>query len=149
MPNWLVIHKDFWTISSPCVCDKIFQYSHIEVYYWIITQWNMVLFCFLSSSDIKVFYNLLQCHALGINSSLILHLYQFFTYTFAFFRFTLPSQQPDMNNSIRITFINVFIKINFGKIYSKNMPLISSKCNFIKISLKKSISLSTCKTLSN
>ena len=44
-----------------------------------------------------------------------------------------------MNNSIRIFFIKIIIiiKINFIKIYSKNMSLISNKCDFIKILIKK------------
>ena len=44
-----------------------------------------------------------------------------------------------MNDSIRIMFIKIIIiiKINFIEIYSKNMSLISNKCDFIKVFIRK------------
>ena len=49
-----------------------------------------------SSSDMEKFHYLLGCHAIGINSSLI------FFKCFVFFKFNMPSQKSDKNNSIRI-----------------------------------------------
>ena len=58
-----------------------------------------------------------------------------FSKCFPFFKVTTPSQKFAMNYSISIIFINfiIIMKINFIKIYSEIMSLISNKCDFIKI----------------
>ena len=83
----------------------------------------------------------------SINSSFI---FFFKCKCFAFFKFTLPSQKSDIN-SVRIIFIKIIIiiKINFIKIYSKNMLSLAINVTLLKSSLKKSISSLTSKALSN
>ena len=86
----------------------------------------IVSISFFSSFDMKKFYHILGCHAIGINSF-------FFFKCFAFFKFTTSSQTSELNNSISIIIIKIiiFIKVNFIKIYIKNMSFISIKCDFI------------------
>ena len=86
---------------------------------------------FFSSSDTHQSYHLLGCHTTGINSSFI-----FFEFL-AFIKFSMPSQKSDMNNSIRIIFIKIFIaKVNAIKIYLKNTHFITIKYNINKIFIK-------------
>ena len=49
--------------------------------------------------------------------TLILHLSVF--KCFVFFKFTMPSQKSDKNNSIKIIFIKIVVKFNIIKIYTK------------------------------
>ena len=66
-------------------------------------------FFFFSSSDKQKFYHVVGCHAIGMNSSLIFK-------CFVFFKFNIPGQKCDSNNSIRVMFIIVIININIIKI---------------------------------
>ena len=58
---------------------------------------------------------------------------------FLFFKFNMPSQNPDMNNSIRIIFIKIIIKINIIKIYIKNAHFITKNTTLRESLLKWSI----------
>ena len=79
---------------------------------------------FISSSDTKKFHHLLGYHATGINSS-----FNYFFKCFAFSNLII-----NMNNSTRIIFIEVIIKI---KIHIKSTHFITRKYNitrnFIKV----------------
>ena len=88
------------------------------------------LFCF-SSSDMQKFHHLLGCNTIGIISSHI-----FFLKCFAFLKFNMPRQKSDMNNSIRIIFIKIIIKINIIKIYIKNTHFFTRKYDIIRIFIK-------------
>ena len=64
-------------------------------------------------------------------------LFMFFQY-FVLFKYIIPSQKFDINNNFRIIFIKIIIiKVNVIKIYMKNTHLISKKCNFTKIFIRK------------
>ena len=65
---------------------------------------------------------------------------------FLFFKFNMPSQNPDMNNSIRIIFIKIIIKINIIKIYIKNAHLITKNTILRESLLKWSIFSSAYRT---
>ena len=78
---------------------------------------------FFSSFDIRKFHHLLACHNTGINS---LHLLK----SFAFFKFNMPSQKSDNDNSTRIIFITIIIKIN---IYIKNTNFTTEKHDITRI----------------
>ena len=108
-----------------------------------ITQQKLVLFLFshlLICKNFTIFYDVTPL-------ALIIHLY--FSKCFAPFKFASPSQNSDMNNRIRIIFTKIIIKINFFKIYSKNMFLISNKCDFITIFIIKEYIIISMKVLSN
>ena len=45
-----------------------------------------------------------------------------------FFKFTMPSQESDMNNSLRVIFIIIsIIKVNIVTIYNKNTHFVTRK----------------------
>ena len=102
--------------SYSVFCPKMFQHFHIVYYRCTLLQSlckNRFFFFLFSSADMQKFHHVLGCHNIGINSLLI-----FFKF-FAFFKFNMPSQKSDKNNSIRIIFIKIIIKINIIKIYIK------------------------------
>ena len=49
----------------------------------------------------------------------------------------MVSQKSDKNNSIRIIFIKIIVKINIIKIYTKNIHFITTKCEVPRIFIKK------------
>ena len=113
------------------------RYSHI-VYYWrafkafliLRRRWIYFFVLFFWHAKIPSPFITPRCS------------HYFFFKCFAFFKFLTPSQKSDMNNSIRIIFIKIFIfiRINLIKIYNQNMELISNKRDFTKVFIKKSIS---------
>ena len=136
MLNWFTY---FDQKNQIMFCPKMFQYLHIVycilpyIVYSILYTIDAHFFSptlktgsisFFSSSYMQEFHLLWGCHAIGINSSLIL----FFAF-FAFFKFNMPSQKSDMNRSIRI----IFIKI---KIYVKNTHFVTRKCDIARIFIK-------------
>ena len=58
------------------------------------------------------FHHLLRCHTIGIDTS-----FNIFFKFFAFFKLNMISQKSDKNNTIRIIFIEIIIKVNVIKIY--------------------------------
>ena len=48
----------------------------------------------------------------------------------------MPSQKYDLNNSLRIIFIKIIIKINIIKIYMTNTHFITRKSNITRIFIK-------------
>ena len=54
-----------------------------------------------------------------------------------FFDFAMPIQKSDKNNSIRIIFIKIIIKISIIKIYTKNTHFITTKFDITKMFIKK------------
>ena len=58
------------------------------------------------------FHHLLRCHTTGIDTS-----FNIFFKFFAFFKLNMISQKSDKNNTIRIIFIEIIIKVNVIKIY--------------------------------
>ena len=63
-----------------------------------------------------------------------------------FFKFTMPNQKFDENNSIRIIFIKIIIKVNIIKIY-KNAHFITRKFRITSIFISFSIILFVTKQL--
>ena len=63
----------------------------------------------------------------------------FFTFLkcFAFFKFNMSSQKSDKNNSIRVIFMKIIIKINIIKIYINNTHLITRKFDITRIFIKE------------
>ena len=91
---------------------------------------NIEFISFFSSSDMDWSLHLLGCHATDNNFSL------FFKF-FALFKFNMPSQKSDMNNSVRIIFIIISIfKVNIIKIYIKNTHSIINRCDITRIFIK-------------
>ena len=98
-----------------------------------ISQYKLVLFLFahlLTYKNSTIFYGATLLAS-------ILHLP--FSKVLCIFESHYAKQKSEICNSIRIIFkkIIVIIKINFIKFFSKNMSLISNKCNFIKIFIIK------------
>ena len=102
--------------STKCVKTSILYYRRtlLQLFkrHWIF---------FFSSSDTLKSYHLLGCHATNIN-----FLFNPFLNVF-FFRFDIPSQTSDKNNSIRIIFLIISIKINIIKVCIKNIHSITNK----------------------
>ena len=48
----------------------------------------------------------------------------------------MPSQKYDKDNSVKVVFIKIVIKINILKIYIKNTLFITRKCNITRIFIK-------------
>ena len=72
---------------------------------------------------------------------LVLILFLYFFKCFTFFKFIVPSQRSDMNNSFKIIFMKIsIIKVNIIKIYTKNTHFITWKCDITRIFIKKSTS---------
>ena len=63
-----------------------------------------------------------------------------------FFKFTMPNQKSDENNSIRIIFMKIIIKVNIIKIY-KNAHFITRKFRITSIFISFSIILFVTKQL--
>ena len=63
-----------------------------------------------------------------------------------FFKFTMPNQKFDQNNSIRIIFMKIIIKVNIIKIY-KNAHFITRKFRITSIFISFSIILFVTKQL--
>ena len=90
---------------------------------------NIEFISFFSSSDMDWSLHLLGCHTTDINFSL------FFKF-FALFKFNMPSQKSDMNNSIRIVFIKIIINLSIIKIYINNTHFITRKYDITRIFTK-------------
>ena len=108
---------------------KMFQYPHIVYYRRTLLQplsKNRFYFFFLIFWHAKI-HHLLGCHAIVINSSLI------FFKGFPFFKFNIPKKKSDKDNSFRIIFIKIIIKINIIKIYVKNTLFIARKYDITRI----------------
>ena len=137
LSKWLDIHKDFKCqtdlIFSKISIVKIFQYSQI-VYIKSITRYKLVLFLFF-----LFFFHILRCNnsTMFLDATIsasILHL-SFFKF-FVFFKFNMPSQKSDKNNSIRIIISKVIVKVNVIKIYIKNTHFMKRKYNITRIFIK-------------
>ena len=85
---------------------------------------------FFSSSDMHQSHHLLSCQATGIISSF--NIFKCFT----FFKFNTRSQKSDKNNTIRIIFIKIVIKINIFKINFKNTHFNTIKYRITRIFIK-------------
>ena len=127
MSKWIDIQKDFWTASS----DKIIRYSQkilsVKMFqYFIIVcvkkHCSVIIgsWYFSSSSGMQKFYYFWYVTLL----KLILGI---FFKCFTFFKLDMPSQKLDKNNSTRIIFIKIIIKVNIIKIYVKNTHFIARK----------------------
>ena len=116
-------------LNNASLCGKIFWYSNI-VYYWCALK---ALLC----KNWFYFFFLIFCHP-KVPPYFRTTRLSFFK-CFAFPKFTSLSQKSDMNYSIRVIFVKVIImiQINFIKIYSNNISLISNKCDLIKIFIMK------------
>ena len=87
------------------------------------------IYFFFSSSHTQKIYHLLGCLAIGINSS-----FNSFFKNFAFFKFNMPSQNSNKNDSIRNMFRLIsIVKFNVIKIYIKNAHSITKKSDITRI----------------
>ena len=79
------------------------------------------------------FHHLLGYHAIVINFSLI-----FFLNALHFLYLLCQAKSNDKDNSIRVIFTKIIIKINIIKIYTKNTHFFTTKCDITRIFIKKS-----------
>ena len=102
-------------------CDKMFQYFQIIYTLKALLSKNWCYLFFLIFWQAK-FHYIFGCHAVGINSALTFLLS-------AFLKFNMPSQKSGTNNSIRITFIKIIIKIIFTQkdIFVLKIPISSQQ----------------------
>ena len=89
---------------------QIFQYPHI------IYDWHTLLQP-LSKNRLYFFFLIFWHAKIPPSVLLVLILHAYFFKCFMFFKFIMPSQKSDANDSIRIIFIKIIIKINIIMIY--------------------------------
>ena len=97
-------------------CSKILKLYTLKA----LRSKNWFYFFFLSSYMQKLYITLS-----------VLILYYFFK-CISFFKFNMPNQKSNKNNSIRIIFIKIIIKINITKICIKNTHFITRKYDIIR-----------------
>ena len=118
--------------TTDALFNKMFQYLHIEYYRRTFLKlfsknWFCFLFHLLTSTNATILWDAMLL-------ALFLHLHLF--KCFAFFKFVMSGEKSDKNNSIRIIFIKIIIKINITKIYIKETHSISINYNITKIFIK-------------